>query len=463
MKTIIIMEGQKNTIQGECKPREAMEILGLNPKEWKVMARNISDKSVTYTIEHLPSPALVTDHRAVPVEKVTTEATSAHNITKTQEKTNVPHKQEENITGIDTVKGEPLTGEGNTLAITTSTISVYREEFQIILQVACDIAAKKALLPILSMVKIDCAKETLTVTATDLELSYTASIPASFTDETKFLVDADVLYKEGKALSDTVDDVVITVKTDSIQINDRCTLCASVTDDFPTIEDVEGLDVSIPNLKAALASVLPAVSTDETRFMLTGVCFDLSAGHLIATDGFRLHRAEVEKADISSFVVPKRAAALLTRYGADTMIVNGKKISSCLMGGIFTSRIIEGIYPEYQNVWPDVSAYHKVSFKASEFLELIPGVLPVSDNSTIDMTINGRIDIEANSASGSYKWHVPAEGTLSGSSKLITINCRFLVDAIKAYASSETIDIAFPSGYGAIVVNEQALIMPIRR
>ena len=55
MKTIVLYEGQKNTIQGECKPREAMEILGLNPKEWKVTAKDITGKAWTYTIVRVSS------------------------------------------------------------------------------------------------------------------------------------------------------------------------------------------------------------------------------------------------------------------------------------------------------------------------------------------------------------------------------------------------------------------------
>ena len=99
---------------------------------------------------------------------------------------------------------------------------------------------------------------------------------------------------------------------------------------------------------------------------------------------------------------------------------------------------------------------------AKDFLELIPGVLPVSNSFEIEMTINGRIDIKAESDSGTYNWHVEADSTLDGVPKVMRLNSKFLVDAIRAYRESEELDIAFSADYGPIVVNEQALIMPIR-
>jgi DNA polymerase III sliding clamp (beta) subunit (PCNA family) len=81
------------------------------------------------------------------------------------------------------------------------------------------------------------------------------------------------------------------------------------------------------------------------------------------------------------------------------------------------------------------------------------------------MTINGRIDIETQSASGSYKWYVPADTTLEkNTSKKLRLNCRYLMDAIKAYAFDENVILCFPDEgtYGAITINDKALIMPMR-
>jgi DNA polymerase III subunit beta len=449
-KTIVKYEGQKNTIQGECKPKEAMEILGLNPKEWKVTGKEITDKALIYVIERARSLALV------PVAPVADE---------TAEPEEEKQDYAEPLIMTDALTGTALKEPSAPApTIPTGTITVDREEFQAALQVVCDVTKKGGLMPVLGMVKIEATEEVLTISATDLEMSYIVTIPGPSSSATAFLVDADMLYKEVKALK-AVEDVVISVNADSVQVNGRCVLNASVIDEFPMIETVEGTTATVKNLKHALMQALPAVSEDESRYILTGVCFDLKNGNLIGTDGFRLHRADVEKKDIARFVVPKRAAALLSKYDADTVTVSEKRLSSNLAGGTFTTRLIEGDFPDTSNIWPDVSVYSTVRFRAKEFLDLVAGILPIAEGGKINVTINGRIDIDARSTGGdTYNWHVAADSTHKdkGEPTIITINVRYLVDAIRAYAPSNEIDMAFPSGYGAIVVNEQALIMPIR-
>lgn len=471
MKTVLRIEGIGTEVyEGNCSIREAMSLAGLVHSEWNVEKTKESATRTEYTltskqavqtdtgnVSSLPRPEERELASSVPQAQEagdTIENTSSHE-----------HRSEAAGTQKGLVAEATASGHEAEPTIPTGEITIYREEFLSALQVVCDITARKALMPVLGTVKIEATPTNVTITATDLELSYVTTFPAVLENNnaTAFLVDAGILYKEVKALGKSVEDVVITANDRSIEINGRCVLPASLTDDFPEVPRIEGTQIPIKNLTSALACVLPAVSTDEARYILTGVCFDLSAGCLIGTDGFRLHRATVDTADVTQFVLPRRAAGILAKYGSDSVTVTGTRLSSPLVGGIFTARLIEGNYPDHTGIWPDTGVYNRVHFNAKEFLDLLPGILPVSDDAKIDMTINGRIDIEAESVTGSYKWFVPAESTLTGESQVITINSKYLVDAIRAYASSEEIEIAFPSDYAAIVVNEQALIMPIRR
>lgn len=472
MKTVLRIEGIGTEVyEGNCSIREAMGLAGLVRSEWNVEKTKESATRTEYTLTskqatkpengkvcYLPRPEEHEPASSVP---------EAHEEAGDTIESASSHEYASEAAGVqaDLVAEATANGDEAEPTIPTGEITIYREEFLSTLQVVCDITARKALMPVLGMVKIEATPTNVTITATDLELSYATTFPAVLenNDATAFLVDASILYKEVKALGKSVEDVVITVTDNSIQINGRCVLPASLTDDFPEVPRIEGTHIPIKNLKSALACVLPAVSTDEARYILTGVCFDLRAGCLIGTDGFRLHRAIVDKTEVARFVLPRRAAGILAKYGADSATITETRLSSPLVGGTFTARLIEGDYPDYRGIWPDTGEYDKVRFNTKEFLDLLPGVLPVSDDAKIDMTINGRIDIEAESVTGSYKWFVPAKSTLTGESQVITINSKYLVDAIRAYASSEEIEIAFPSDYAAIVVNEQALIMPIRR
>jgi DNA polymerase III sliding clamp (beta) subunit (PCNA family) len=428
MKIIIIHEGQKNTIQGECKPSEAMEIIGLNPKEWKVTSKDITDKAVTYRIER-KSPAMAPVAEQTPSE----EQPVIHPL----------KAQTENAT--------------THLAVPPLTITVPRDALQEVLSLITDIIQKNMIMPILTTVKLVSTPDTLTLSATDLDPCVGDSIA--------LCVDASLLFREVKALHKEIEEITLSVTSDTVKINDRCTLPSSEIDDFPELVTVEGPLAIIDSLADALRCVLPAVSEDQSRYVLTGVYFDFTKGKVVATDGFRLHMADIEAADVPSLVLPRRSAALLYKYGATDLTFSEKYIASPILGGIFTARTMSGTFPDVETVMPDVSAYHKASFIASEFIELMPGVLPVSEGAVIDMTINGRIDIETQSASGSYKWYVPADTTLEkNTSKKLRLNCRYLMDAIKAYAFDENVILCFPDEgtYGAITINDKALIMPMR-
>ena len=473
MKTIVTFEGQKNTIQGECKPREAMEILGLNTKEWKVVKKEINDKAVTYALERVRSLTMVETH--------TTEEPAAAAVetdTNSQEIGNeedIENDYEAETEVPDSITAQPvLDTDTPATPIAKGTITIPRDELQAVLGVVCDIVQKTGLIPTLAAVKMESSpEEGLTLSATDLERSFVVNIPCEG-DALAFLVDAKLLASEVKALHADIQDVVLTVENDTkgrfglkdtvVDINSRACLPVTHVEDFPEIKPVEGLTATLgTDMRKALKAVLPAVSTNESRYILTGVYIDLPAGKVVGTDGFRLHVSDIGKFDTEPMVIPARSASLMLKYGASDLVVSEKQVASTLMGGNFTTRLIEGQFPKYAEIFPDLSNYDTVAFKSMEFFNLVPGILPVSEGSAVTMTINGRIDIEATSENGAYQWHVPAESSLpEGKAVSMRINCKYLMDAIKAYADNETITIAFPETYGPIAINGKALVMPIK-
>lgn len=440
MKTIIIHEGQKNTIQGECKPKEAMEILGLDPKEWKVTSKNITDKAATYTIERkcLALMPVTSGPQSKPLHflAIVGEATLDLNVPKEPDQKAPVFK-----------------------------LNVDRGELQAVLPLITEMTKKKGALPILSTVKLISTADNLTLSATDLEKSFTVTIPSDG-DPVALCVSADLFCREVKALDEKIEDVELTVTQGTIKINGRCQLPTSETDEFPEIAPIKGEQVSIETLGVTLKTVLPAVCRDETRYALTGVFFDFPKRKLAATDGFRLHVSPIcfsEDVKVPGVTVPYHSASLLSRYGATAVTVSEKHLAASLMGGVFITHLISGEFPDYEAIWPDTQAYHNVMFKADEFIDLMPGVVPVSNQSAITITINGQIDIQAESESGTYAWHVPGKSDLTGKPVEFSVNSKYIVDAIKAYAPDEMVTLRFPKGYGALVINDKALVMPIRR
>lgn len=475
--TFSLEDGSKLTYRQALKENE------LSPKEWKLVDTKETKTTIKYTIapkvaaveptaavesvESVPTveesltavePAPVDSNQA-PVTDASDRAGYRFTYALTGTDLSAPADPPAEASSADTPPEEAPTRP------THARITVPRDELLPVLQVCCELAGGKgSFMPVLATVRIDTDDENLTVTATDLELSYTATVPTRFSEPASFLVNADLFFKEVRALGGDVEDVKLVFDKDCLDVNRRCTLNVSEPDDFPVIPSVDGPAFTIPKLKDAIARVLPAVSVDETRYILTGVYFDLSAGCLVGTDGFRLHKASTTRANLPAFVLPRRAAAILQKYGAESVSLTDNRFCAVVVGGIFTSRVIEGAFPDCRNVWPKAEDYDTVTFSAKEFLDLVPGMLPLSNNSSVRITINGRIDIETDNDNGSYKWFVPAVSTLpEGESVHMQLNCRFLMDAIKAYAQEKTVTIRFHRlAYGSIVINDKALVMPIR-
>ena len=59
--------------------------------------------------------------------------------------------------------------------------------------------------------------------------------------------------------------------------------------------------------------MLPAVSSEVARYALTGVYLDFANGHIVSSDGKRLHAVSLDgKANVRSLILPPRAFQIIT-------------------------------------------------------------------------------------------------------------------------------------------------------
>ena len=72
---------------------------------------------------------------------------------------------------------------------------------------------------------------------------------------------------------------------------------------------------------------MPAVSTDETRYALTGVYFDFASSKLVGTDGFRMHTEDIVPDDVTmkAALIPLKSAKIIAKHGTDSDLLAGRK------------------------------------------------------------------------------------------------------------------------------------------
>jgi len=230
--------------------------------------------------------------------------------------------------------------------------------------------AKKSTLPVLTNVLLDAYEDTLQLSATNLEIAMTISIPATVVQGGQLTIRADVFS-----------DFVNTLPKDSISMEtpDPLTLaisCGKVKasikglspDDFPALPTFgdQQATARIPGelFKEMVGQVSFAAATDDSRPVLAGVYLELQGTTvtLAAADGFRLSVREAEldepAADNLAVIVPARSLNELARSVDDSDVVELPVTPSrsqllARVGRLeFLTRLIDGHFPEFRQIIP---------------------------------------------------------------------------------------------------------------
>ena len=243
--------------------------------------------------------------------------------------------------------------------------SINQNELQEALGVVSKASTTRAALPILSGVLLRAANDSLTLEATDLNLSIRSTLPALIEEEGEALVPASLLVNIVKKLPDAAvhissDEENITILCDTTSMSLR-TLIAQDFPAFPEIAPEQAVDLPFELFSRMAKKVEKVVSTDESRPIFSGVLVDVSQGYLklVATDSYRLSLIETEfnnPAEDFSSIVPgtfMRDISSLTQEEETIQIgFNENQIIVSYSGCTFITRKIEGTFPDYNQLIP---------------------------------------------------------------------------------------------------------------
>lgn len=246
--------------------------------------------------------------------------------------------------------------------------SLPREVLLATLQNVMGAVERKQTKPILGYVLIQCDSERLTLTATDLEIELQASVDLSDAEHGMAALPARKLFDICKALPE---DAVITLSADGERANvnsgrSRFTLCTMPTDEFPVLEEVPiSRESSIPEreLKRLIERTSFAMANQDVRYYLNGLMIEATPEHMraVATDGHRLSLAEFAGSpgidEACQVILPRKGVMELMRLlePADQTIRIGfgnSHLRIQLPGVRFTSKLIDGRFPDYGRVIP---------------------------------------------------------------------------------------------------------------
>lgn len=443
--------------------RKASHDLGIDPRAWQEGERTETKRTVTVKVVRKTAEPEDKETGGTPDLPEPPKMKTVYGDIEGEEAPEVPAPEDDGLVFEDALTGAVVKGDDKPepVVVTLRRSEIF-ETLKVCLQTLGNIA------PALSHVRIEAREQECLISATNLETSYCRMIPARPEAQVTALIPALLLSQEIKALPSEATDVELRITSGKgdwgVSVNGRCRIHGMDPEEFPELPTGFSETVKIANMKEAMGRVIVAVSKDQTRYALTGLYLDLEGGDAVGCDGFRLHHETIEAqaAPVPEILVPANAIKILLKFKGENEVRFGVPghVAFSLSGGILTARLMDGNYPAYKDIIPKPGTL--VTFAGSEFLKLIEGATPLSENA-IEISVNGDLVIKSSHGLGCYEWKIPCTREGGKGRLAYHFNPAFLVDAIKAFPA-DRITLGLPEGgaYGAVVVNDKAIIMPIR-
>ena len=230
------------------------------------------------------------------------------------------------------------------------------------------VVERRQTLPILANILVNASNDLLTMTATDLEVEMKTKVTASCDGELDFTLHARKLIDICRALPDGA-GIEIDIEGERTTIRSgksRFTLGTLPARDYPVIEPTASshrFSLTESVLKRLIEKTHFAMAQQDVRYYLNGMLLEILGGKIktVATDGHRLALSEAD-CDLESsidvqVIIPRKAILELSRLLSDSeervdVDISSNHIRLSMGDTVFTSKLIDGKFPDYQRVVP---------------------------------------------------------------------------------------------------------------
>lgn len=310
-----------------------------------------------------------------------------------------------------------------------------------------NVISSRSTLPILSNFLLEAQKDSVRLTATDLNIGISCVIPVNSVETGSVTIPARRFSNIIKELSETSLEVT-TKKNNIVTIETKNCLFKIIglpADEFPKLpefKDKEVIQLEQAVLKQMLNVTAFAVSIDEARYILNGILFKLSQNtlSLVATDGKRLaiSTRKIKQAVSKEvrIIIPIKTIQELARNlndsGDVSLVVGQNQVLFDFKDSIIISRLIEGEFPDYSQVVPP-PAESKISVNREQFLLAIrrAALLATPDYQAVKFEVFSSKMVVSKSTPdvGESREEVPIQ--YNGKELVVGFNPVYLIDVLK--------------------------------
>ncbi|HEY6853619.1 MAG TPA: DNA polymerase III subunit beta [Gemmatimonadales bacterium] len=362
--------------------------------------------------------------------------------------------------------------------------TITREQLQAGLNAVAAAIPAKTTLPVLSNVLVEATKQGLRLSGTDLDIAVSTTVPADVDAEGSVTLPAKKLADITRELPSA--PIRITAAGEQ-RVSIECgrskfKLLGLPREEFPSFPAVKfdgAWKAQAGVVHKLVGHVAFAASTEESRPILNGVLWELRPDRMrmVATNGHRLAKMDVPASGGSTadLIVPPKALEQIRRlFPADAQIEIAKSDNHLGFRSATTlvfSRLIEGPYPNYEQVIPREN--DKV---ATVDKEAMAGALRRMSVVASDQT--HRIRLAFSSGAVKFSVQTPDLGeaqdelavTYEGEPLEIGFNATYLLEILK-FMPTDEVRVTFKAPERAATVEPvgwndpasfMALVMPLR-
>ncbi len=291
--------------------------------------------------------------------------------------------------------------------------------------------------------------ENIKLTGGDGNFSIESVFDANIEEGGTLIVDSRIFYDiirnipNGKVKLFTSDNNEIKIICENTMFN-ILYLSSEGYPSFNKVTDGENIRIYSKNLKETIKNTLFAVSDDESRPILTGVCFEINKSNMkaIAIDKTRLalRNQIIPETSLSnySFVVPEKVLSDVSKILKDDativdIFVNKKSVMFKYDNFTIVSNLLEGDFIDYNRLIPkDPLINAKINIKS--FREMIEraSIIINYDDPNIPLVLkikDSEITVECVSKFGNFCEKIYVDKF--GEDLVIGVNSRLILNALK--------------------------------
>lgn len=346
------------------------------------------------------------------------------------------------------------------------------------------ITGKNLTLPILNSILFIASGKSLKLRSTNLSLGLEIEIPAKIEKEGSVAVSGSVLsgifsninQNENIEIESVDGNVLIKTKKNKIKVR------GGQIEDFPTIPTVEGksFEIEAGKLIEGIKSVYYSASVSDIKVEISSVFIYKDEDQLVfvSTDSFRLAEKKIKVKNlenIDGIIIPFKNIPEILRIFSDfsgfiKVCFNKNQISLSSDNLYLTSRIIDGIFPDYRQIIPKKTNTEATILK-QDLLNALKLSNIFSDKfNQINLTIKPKEKLfelsSQNNDVGENKTYLDA--VLEGDIVELSFSYKYFLDCFQSI-NSDSVSIKITDGAHPLLISPVGdgsftyLIMPMNR